>query len=119
MGFESGILKTAHNPVWKSQKPVTFLKYYHDGEQSPSSWMRWSIPWYSRILTQKLGMKKFQDYINKLDYGNKDLSGDEGKNNGLTLILDFHLHLKLHHYNKLSSLKNLQEMNYNFQKNLK
>ncbi|MEN9782613.1 MAG: hypothetical protein RL208_766, partial [Pseudomonadota bacterium] len=84
MGFESGILKTAHNPIWKPRKPVTFLKYYHDGEQSPSSWMRWSMPWYSQILTQKLGMNKFQEYINKLNYGNIDLSGDDGKNNGLT-----------------------------------
>lgn len=84
IGFESGVLKTAHNPVWKPQKPVTFLKYYHDGEQSPSSWMRWSMPWYSQILTQKMGMKKFQMYIDKLRYGNQDLSGDKGQDNGLT-----------------------------------
>ncbi len=84
IGFESGILKGRHNPIWKPQKPVTFLKYYHDGEQSPSSWMRFSMPWYSQILTQKLGMKKFQEYINRMNYGNMDLSGDKGKNNGLT-----------------------------------
>jgi len=84
MGFESGILLTAHHPIWKPQKPVTFLKYYHDGEQSPSSWMRWSMPWYSQILTQKMGMKKFTRYINSMNYGNMDLSGDKGKNNGLT-----------------------------------
>ncbi len=60
------------------------MKYFHDGEQSPSSWMRWFMPWYSQILTQKIGMKKFQEYINKLIYGNKDLSGDNGQNNGLT-----------------------------------
>jgi beta-lactamase class D len=84
MGFESGILKTAHNPIWKPRKPVTFLKYYHDGEQSPSSWMRFSMPWYSQILTQKIGIKKFQEYINRMNYGNKDISGDKGQNNGLT-----------------------------------
>ena len=84
MGFESGILKTAHNPIWKPQKPVTFLKHYHDGEQSPSSWMRWSMPWYSQILTQKMEMKKFSEYVNRMNYGNCDLSGDTGKNNGLT-----------------------------------
>lgn len=81
IGFESGILKTAHNPIWKTQKPVTFLKYFHDGEQSPSSWMRWSMPWYSQILTQKMGMKKFQEYINRMNYGNMDLSGDFTKSN--------------------------------------
>jgi len=84
MGFESSVLKTAHNPVWKPQKPVTYLKQYHNHEQSPSSWMRFSVVWYSQILTQKLGMKTFQNYVNKFNYGNKNLSGDEGKNNGLT-----------------------------------
>ncbi len=84
IGFESGILKGRHNPIWKPQKAVTFLKYYHDGEQSPSSWMRFSMPWYSQVLTQKLGMRKFQTYVNKLNYGNKNLSGDTDKNNGLT-----------------------------------
>lgn len=84
IGFESRILKNRHNPIWQPQQPVTFLQYYHDGEQTPSSWMRFSMPWYSQMLTQKLGMKKFQAYIDKLNYGNKDLSGDKGKNNGLT-----------------------------------
>ncbi len=83
IGFESKILKDRHNPVWKPQKPVTFLKYYHDSEQSPSSWMRFSVVWYSQILTQKLGMKKFQMYVDKFNYGNRNLSGDIGKNNGL------------------------------------
>jgi len=40
--------------------------------------------WYSQLLTKQLGMKKFQSYIDLLNYGNKDLSGDAGKNNGLT-----------------------------------
>jgi beta-lactamase class D len=84
IGFESGILKGRHSPIWEPQKPVTFLQYYHDGEQSPSSWMRFSVVWYSQILTQKLGIKKFQEYVDKLGYGNQDLSGDEGQNNGLT-----------------------------------
>ena len=29
-------------------------------------------------------MEKFQNYVNKFNYGNMDLSGDKGKNNGLT-----------------------------------
>jgi beta-lactamase class D len=76
MGFESGILKGRHSPVWKPQKPVTFLQYYHDGEQSPFSWMTFSMPWYSQILTHKIGIQKFQEYVNHMNYGNMDLSGD-------------------------------------------
>ena len=29
-------------------------------------------------------MEKFQDYVTKFSYGNMDLSGDKGQNNGLT-----------------------------------
>jgi beta-lactamase class D len=46
--------------------------------------MKNSCVWYSQVLTQKLGMKKFQDYVNKFNYGNQDVSGDKGQNNGLT-----------------------------------
>ncbi len=46
--------------------------------------MRYSIVWYSQILTTKLGIKKFQSYIEKLNYGNRDLSGNSGANDGLT-----------------------------------
>jgi len=47
-------------------------------------WMKNSCVWYSQILTQKLGMDKFKDYVIKFNYGNKDVSGDKGENNGLT-----------------------------------
>jgi beta-lactamase class D len=46
--------------------------------------MRDSCLWYSQVLTQKLGLGKFQEYIKKFNYGNMDLSGQEGQNNGLT-----------------------------------
>ena len=46
--------------------------------------MKNSCVWYSQVLTRKLGMQKFQSYITKFNYGNMDLSGDKGKNNGLT-----------------------------------
>ncbi|GAA5252031.1 hypothetical protein KNCP2_03190 [Candidatus Rickettsia kedanie] len=29
-------------------------------------------------------MEKFRDYVTKFDYGNHDILGDKGKNNGLT-----------------------------------
>ncbi len=36
--------------------------------------MRDSCLWYSGILTTKLGMYKFQDYVTKFSYGNMDLA---------------------------------------------
>ncbi len=84
IGFETDILKSRHTPVWKPKKPLSFLKYYHDDAHSPLSWIRFSVVWYSQILTQKLGMTKLQEYIDKFNYGNKDLSGDVNQENGLT-----------------------------------
>src|SRR5688572_25112163 len=72
IGYDSGILIDENHPIWLSQESVTFLKDFWEGEKTPSSWMRFSIVWYSQTLTTKLGSKKFQDYIDKLNYGNKD-----------------------------------------------
>jgi beta-lactamase class D len=46
--------------------------------------MKNSCVWYSQVLTPQLGMKKFQDYVKEFNYGNQDISGDKGQNNGLT-----------------------------------
>lgn len=84
IGFESGILKDENRPVWHSKKPVDFLFDYWSGDKTPLTWMKYSIVWYSQELTSKLGQKTFQKYVNLLNYGNKDLSGNEGQNDGLT-----------------------------------
>ncbi|KJW02328.1 penicillin binding transpeptidase domain protein [Rickettsia endosymbiont of Ixodes pacificus] len=46
--------------------------------------MKTSCVWYSQVITKELGIEKFRDYVTKFDYGNRDISGDKGKNNGLT-----------------------------------
>ncbi len=84
IGYDSGILKDENHPIWESPKSLTFLEDYWSGEKTPSSWMRFSIVWYSQNLTKKLGTKKFQSYVNKFDYGNRDLSGNIGLNDGLS-----------------------------------
>lgn len=55
-------------------------KYPHN----PYTWMRDSCVWYSQVLTQQLGMKRFKEYVDAFHYGNEDVSGDKGQNNGLT-----------------------------------
>ena len=37
--------------------------------------MRESVVWFSQRLTPKLGTKKLQNYLNKFQYGNKNLKG--------------------------------------------
>jgi len=50
----------------------------------PTSWIRNSVVWYSQHITQSLGENRMRDYLVKLDYGNRDLSGHPGQGDGLT-----------------------------------
>lgn len=88
MGFESGILKTAETPSWPF-KPE-YQQAYHvcidkwKVPHTPTLWMKNSCIWYSQVLTKTLGFEKFKSYVELFNYGNQDVSGDPGKNNGLT-----------------------------------
>lgn len=84
IGFDSGILVDEMHPVWPFKEGYDDFRDAWKQDQTPKSWMKESCVWYSQVLTTKLGMKKFQAYVIKFDYGNKDLSGDKGQNNGLT-----------------------------------
>lgn len=95
MGFDAGILENADSPEVKFTPEIDkkYITYFDPQKfpnmllwkrnQTPKSWMRDSIVWYSRFITHKLGAEKFQDYVNKFNYGNKNVAGDPGKNNGL------------------------------------
>lgn len=84
IGYDSGILEDETHPVWKFEEGYADWRDVWKQDYTPTSWMKESCVWYSQVLTKRLGMKKFQDYVNKLNYGNMDVSGDVGKNNGLT-----------------------------------
>lgn len=75
IGFDSGIFESESKPAWTL--PIDVDPYINicKGTHNPRTWIRDSCLWYSRILTTKLGMEHFQTYINKFDYGNRDLSG--------------------------------------------
>jgi beta-lactamase class D len=84
IGYDACILRDEVTPVWSFEEgyPSYFETWKQD--QTPASWMKYSCVWYSQKLTKALGMEKFKAYVEKLNYGNKDLSGDKGKDNGLT-----------------------------------
>lgn len=84
IGFDSGILHDENNPSWPCKNGYDYCINVCKGDHNPRTWMRDSCLWYSQVLTGKLGMAKFQEYITKFNYGNRDLSGDKEKNNGLT-----------------------------------
>lgn len=84
MGYDAGIFKDEAHPEWPFKEEYDLFINVCKGPHNPQTWMRDSCVWYSQVLTQKLGMNKFKDYVAKFDYGNKDVSGDNAKNSGLT-----------------------------------
>lgn len=95
IGFDAGILKTPSEPVMAfteenkrnmgslydpKKYPIQLLG---NRPQTPATWMQYSVIWYSQEITQKLGMQRLREYLNKLNYGNEDVSGTPGKNDGL------------------------------------
>ncbi len=85
MGYDSGILRDEHTPR------LPFRPGYADWNRSwraptdPASWIKNSVLWYAQQVVAQLGAARFQRYITGFDYGNADLSGDAGEDNGLTL----------------------------------
>ena len=75
MGYDAGILKNESNPTWDFQDGYDDWLAVWKTPQTPSSWMKYSCVWYSRVLAQHLGLASFQHYLNKFDYGNQDASG--------------------------------------------
>ena len=84
MGFDAGILRDAHQPAWPYKPEYGPAMSNWGSVVDPTGWLRDSVVWYSREITRRLGAARFQSYIEGLDYGNRNLSGDAGENNGLT-----------------------------------
>lgn len=84
MGYDSGFLKDAHNPKLPFRKG--YPEWGGDAWRQPTDaarWLQYSVVWFSQQITADLGPNKFHDYARRFDYGNADVSGDPGKDNGL------------------------------------
>lgn len=84
MGYDSGFLRDEHKPT------LPYREGYPDwgGENwkeptDATRWMKYSVVWFSQVMAQSLGAQQFATYATKFDYGNADVSGDPGKDNGL------------------------------------
>ncbi|AST34043.2 class D beta-lactamase (plasmid) [Ralstonia solanacearum] len=84
MGYDAGFLKDEHAPVlsFRQGDPdwggADWLR-----PTDPSSWIQYSVVWYSQRITHALGADAFQSYVRRFGYGNMDVSGDAGRDNGL------------------------------------
>ena len=83
MGYDAGILIDEKTPRWDYQAkfggPARVKKAF-----DPTGWEKESIVWYSQEVTRRLGESRFGDYVQRFDYGNRDVSGGPGGLVGLT-----------------------------------
>ncbi len=88
MGYNEGILIDERFPEWpyssEYQNAHRVILEVWKQPHNPESWIKNSCIWYSQVLTSELGYDRFKKYVSKFHYGNQDISGDKGKNNGLT-----------------------------------
>lgn len=84
IGFESGLLKNAHSPEFPFKD--AYVDWGGDNWKQPTDptrWIKYSVVWYSQIIAHTLGAPRLEGYLRKFDYGNADMSGDAGQQNGL------------------------------------
>ena len=84
MGFDAGILKNEDEPAWPYRPEYKSWNEAWKATKTPRSWLKDSVVWYSHVLTRELGAERFKRYADSFQYGNRDVSGDKGKANGLT-----------------------------------
>ncbi len=90
IGFDSGILTTPTEPLveFKGEIEKIHSEYWqdstspyriiHEMNHNPSTWMRFSVVWYSLFIKDQLGQENFEEYVNRFDYGNKQANGIKG-----------------------------------------
>jgi beta-lactamase class D len=84
MGYDSGVLQDETHPAWPYRPEYRAWNQAWKTTTTPHSWLRDSVVWYSQVLTRTLGAERFKRYVDAFAYGNRDVRGDRGKNNGLT-----------------------------------
>lgn len=84
MGFDSGFLTDEHLPAIPYREGSAALDPSWKTTVDPTSWIKNSVVWYSQQITSWLGKERLQRYINRFGYGNQDLAGNPGMNDGLT-----------------------------------
>ncbi|RWL20052.1 MULTISPECIES: class D beta-lactamase [Mesorhizobium] len=83
IGYDAGILIDEHTPAWDYKAEFNAVKR-DQKTVDPTIWEKDSVLWFSQEITRRLGSERFAGYVSKFDYGNTDVSGNAGQNDGLT-----------------------------------
>ena len=84
IGFEAGILVDPEQPAWPYDPKYEALRAADRATTTPRRWLKESVIWFSRRVVSELGAERFAEAVAGLRYGNADVSGDAGADNGMT-----------------------------------
>ncbi len=84
MGFDSGILRGEHAPVLPFKTGYPSYNASWRAATDPTSFLQNSVLWYAQQVTAGLGAARLHQYVQRFDYGNGNMGGDPGKDNGVT-----------------------------------
>ncbi|MBS0376917.1 MAG: class D beta-lactamase [Proteobacteria bacterium] len=84
IGYDSGYLTDEHHPALPYREGYVATDPSWKTTVDPTSWITNSVVWYSQQLTTWLGPERLQRYVDRFGYGNRDLRGNPGMNDGLT-----------------------------------
>ena len=82
MAFDQEMINQNTIFKWDGKKSRAYPDWNHD--QTPQSWLQYSVVWVSQQITPQLGYPTIKHYLADFHYGNQNFSGDPGKNNGMT-----------------------------------
>ena len=84
IGYQRGVLVDGHTPTYpyRAEYPDWGGADWRQ-DTDPTRWMRYSVVWYSRLLMREVGLQAVAHDLAAMGYGNADVSGDAGKENGL------------------------------------
>lgn len=74
MGYDSGVLADEHHPVLPFRPGYVDWRDAWRAPTDPARWIRESVVWYSQQTVKKLGTARWQAYVDRFGYGNRDLS---------------------------------------------
>jgi beta-lactamase class D len=84
IGYDTGLLVDEHRPAVAYQQGTKATDPSWRTTVDPTTWIQKSVVWYSQQLTTRLGRERLQHYVTAFGYGNQDLAGNPGMNDGLT-----------------------------------
>lgn len=84
MGFDAAFLQNEHSPTlpYRPGDPDWGGAAWLEPTDA-TRWFQYSVVWFSQRVTHALGEATVKRYAESFDYGNTELTGDPGENNGL------------------------------------